>query len=323
MAFSTEIHAAARAYAEGHGATGSNKRDAECQSLIRAVMATQTVKDEAKAWKSVKGLVTVYRGIIAPECTNKKFTAKKRGAPSAASKEENKKKAMKWNPIKNPINSPIYNPINAARIKQELRAQGDAYLREHGEAVLSPRERAVALNNIELNPEAFMVQSELEFVGPYDQWLVGKSLRDLLNHPRVCIYIGETGQFLKAECFRWVGGRDASMGGGGGANPTLRWPNGDIIKQSEMIADLGFRSVVIYTHMSKPETTFVEDALQQSIHGRGLPRRLHRVVGAGSNGYEKRFGSEDPCKGQVHKVFVTYSYTLLDHIASGAVKVMS
>lgn len=46
------------------------------------------------------------------------------------------------------------------------------------------------------------------------------------------------------------------------------------------------------------------------------------MVGAGSNGYEMRFGSEDPVKGQVHKVFITYSYTLLRHIHSGAVKVM-
>lgn len=44
MAFSKEIHAAARAYAEGRGATGSNRRDAECRSLIRAVMEKQTVR---------------------------------------------------------------------------------------------------------------------------------------------------------------------------------------------------------------------------------------------------------------------------------------
>ena len=42
MTFSEEIHAMAKAYAEGSGAHGSKKR--ECTALIGAVMATQKVR---------------------------------------------------------------------------------------------------------------------------------------------------------------------------------------------------------------------------------------------------------------------------------------
>ena len=37
----------------------------------------------------------------------------------------------------------------------------------------------------------------------------------------------------------------------------IRWRNGATIKQSEM-SSLGFRSLVIYRHMLKAETTYIE-----------------------------------------------------------------
>ena len=145
--------------------------------------------------------------------------------PSQEVKKRNIKSNPKNNPINNPKNNPInnpkYNPINAARTKEKLRTEGDAYLRLHGQQVLSPYERWVALYEVEDNPEAFLRQDELELVGPHDPWLVGKSLTDLLNHPSGCIYFGETGRRLKDECFRWVGGRDVSMGGGGVSNAAV------------------------------------------------------------------------------------------------------
>ena len=48
---------------------------------------------------------------------------------------------------------------------------------------------------------------------------------------------------------------------------------------------LGFRSVFVWKNDEKPNTTFVEDRLQGRYHELGLPRRLHRQVGMGDNGF--------------------------------------
>ena len=46
-------------------------------------------------------------------------------------------------------------------------------------------------------------------------------------------------------------------------------------------------SVYLWKNEEKPNTTFVEDQLQERYHDLGLPRRLHRCVGMGNNDYDE------------------------------------
>lgn len=75
-------------------------------------------------------------------------------------------------------------------------------------------------------------------------------------------------------------------------------------------------------------TTGVEDMLQENCHRLGLPRRLHRVVGAGSNGFERHHGDdgesdfdEDGHPKAIRKVFMTYSFDVVRMIDEGDVVV--
>lgn len=76
-------------------------------------------------------------------------------------------------------------------------------------------------------------------------------------------------------------------------------------------------------------TTGVEDMLQANCHGLDLPRRLHRVVGAGSNGFEHHFGDDDESDFDedghlkaLRKVFMTYSFDVVRAITKGDVVVV-
>jgi hypothetical protein len=66
---------------------------------------------------------------------------------------------------------------------------------------------------------------------------------------------------------------------------------------------LGFDSVFLWKNEEKPNTTFVEDRLQGRYHILGLPRRLHRQVGMGNNGFY-----DQPGVAELHKVYLTYSF---------------
>ena len=66
----------------------------------------------------------------------------------------------------------------------------------------------------------------------------------------------------------------------------------------------------------KPNTTFVEDQLQERYHHLGLPRRLHRRIGMGDNGYD------DDDEDELHKVFLAYSFDVQDAIDAGEVVVV-
>ena len=75
-------------------------------------------------------------------------------------------------------------------------------------------------------------------------------------------------------------------------------------------------------------TTGVEDMLQANCHRLDLPRRLHRVVGAGSNGFEHEHGDDEDefdehgLPKALHKVFMTYSFDVVRAIKKGDVVVM-
>jgi hypothetical protein len=80
---------------------------------------------------------------------------------------------------------------------------------------------------------------------------------------------------------------------------------------------LGFNSVFLWKNDEKPNTTFVEDRLQGRYHDLGLPRRLHRRVGMGDNGF-----GDTPEEFKLHKVFLTYLFDVKAAIDNDVVVVV-
>ena len=64
-------------------------------------------------------------------------------------------------------------------------------------------------------------------------------------------------------------------------------------------------------------TTALEELLQRTVHDLGLPRRLHRRVGAGTNGFKQ--SEVEGNTPRVHKVYLTYSFDVAAAIAAGRV----
>ena len=162
-----------------------------------------------------------------------------------------------------------------------------------------------------------------------DPRLIGISIEDLHTNPNVSVYFGETGQKLREEDLRWLTARGDLAGGAN--RPTLEWsePRGKKAQRtniwaSEARKELGFKSCVLHEDVLKVNTTAIEDMLQSKCHALGLPRRLHRRVGAGSSGFKRYFEDEEdedeenrPSK--VHKVFMAYSFDAVPAIAKGDV----
>jgi len=225
-----------------------------------------------------------------------------------------------WNPINNPIYSPIYspiyNPIYAKKRKMERRADAEAYLLEHGRTgILSTSKRRAIAEGIATDRSLFDDHP--------DERLHGKSLDDLFADESFCGYIGETMRTLENEGLRWLSERGSQFHASGRNRPVLAWAPDDgqpvVIKESEAKAQLGFGSVFLYKNEEKTNTTFVEDLLQERYHDLGLPRRLHRRVGMGDNG----FGVQDEAGAtELHKVFLTYSFDVQDAIDAGEVVVV-
>ncbi len=155
-----------------------------------------------------------------------------------------------------------------------------------------------------------------------DKRLHGKSLDDLFANPSFCGYFGETKRTLKEEALRWLSKRGSFFKEGGKDRHVLLFAKMDedgqhaVIKESEAKEQLGFRSVFLYKNLEKPNTTFIEDRLQERYHELGLPRRLHRRVGMGSNGFFDVHQDEEV---ELHKVFLTYSFDVRSAINAGKV----
>ena len=224
------------------------------------------------------------------------------------------------NPIYNPIYNPINNPINNKKRKIQRRADAEAYLIEHGRTgILSTPERVAIAKDIATDRSLFDDHP--------DERLHGKSLDDLFADESFCGYIGETMRTLEIEGLRWLSERGSQFTASGKNRPVLAWAPEDedgqpvVIKESEAKAQLGFRSVFLYKNEEKPNTTFVEDLLQERYHDLGLPRRLHRRVGMGDNGFGKTHQDEAGAT-ELHKVFLAYSFDVQDAIDAGEVVVV-
>jgi hypothetical protein len=216
------------------------------------------------------------------------------------------------------INNPINGPINRKKRKMERRADAEAYLLDHGRTgILSTSERVAIAKDIATDRSLFDNHP--------DERLHGKSLDDLFADESFCGYIGETMRTLDIEALRWLTKRGSQFHASGKNRPVLAWAPEDedgqpvLIKESEAKAQLGFRSVFLYKNEEKPNTTFVEDLLQEHYHDLGLPRRLHRRIGMGDNG----FGADDEEGAtELHKVFLAYSFDVQDAIDAGEVVVV-
>jgi hypothetical protein len=109
---------------------------------------------------------------------------------------------------------------------------------------------------------------------------------------------------LIEEAYGWLTERGSLFHASGKGRPVLRWKNGyKLITAIEAQTMLGFNSVFLWKNDEKPNTTFVEDRLQGRYHERGLPRRLHRQVGMGDNGFY-----DQPGEVELYKVYLTYSF---------------
>ena len=219
--------------------------------------------------------------------------------------------SKKWNPIKNKK----WNPINSKKRKTERRKDAEAYLIKHG--------RTGILSNTERQGIAHSIATDRTlFDDDPDERLHGKSLDDLFADPTFCGYLGETMRSLGEEALRWLTERGSLFSAKN--RPVLAWaPKEDedepqAITQGEAKTMLGFSSVYLWKNEEKPNTTFVEDQLQERYHDLGLPRRLHRCVGMGNNGYDEPEDEE----GELHKVFLAYSFHVQAEIDAGLVVVV-
>ena len=118
-------------------------------------------------------------------------------------------------------------------------------------------------------------------------------------------------QAVKDEAYRWLWGR-------GHGTPVLTWAGGRKITRREATEDLGFKIAVLYKDPVQLKVTAVEAALQRGVHDFGLPRRLHRVVGAGAWGY-----NQDSTTRRDYTVFYTYSFKVQGFITRGEVRAAS
>lgn len=210
------------------------------------------------------------------------------------------------------------NPISKKKRKDERRADAESFLAARGRTgILSTPTRAAIADGIATDRSLFD--------NHHDERLRGKSLDDLFADPSFSGYIGETLRTLELEALRWLTARGSQLHVSGRNRPVLAFAPEEtggepvLIKMSEAKEQLGFDAVFLWKNEEKPNTTFVEDRLQQRYHHLGLPRRLHRRVGMGDNG----FGAEDEEGAtELHKVFLAYSFDVQGAIDTGKVVVV-
>jgi hypothetical protein len=228
------------------------------------------------------------------------------------------------NPIWNPINNPINGPINRRKKKLSRRAKATAYLHKHG--------RTGIMHIRELSDVAKeLAEDRTLFDGKSDSRLHGMSLDDLFAREDFSGYLGETMQPLADEAFRWLTQRGSQFHASGKNRPVLRWRRqraagigkrrkaSTIITATEANEELGFGAIMLYRNEEKPNTCGVEDLLQERYHELGLPRRLHRQIGMGDNGWGR---DDEPGVDELHGVFLTYSFDVQEAIEAGEVDVI-
>ena len=226
------------------------------------------------------------------------------------------------NPIYNPINNPINGPINSLKRKTERREDAEEWLLANGRTgVMSNSARMSIMLNLASDRTLFNKEG--------DSRLHGKSIDDLFAMPNFSGYFGETMRSLEEEGLRFLTERGSQFHQSGKNRPVLAWAptveggKPTLITQGQAKARLGFNSVFLWKNEEKPNTTYIEDLLQQRVHSLGLPRRLHRRCGMGDNGFGDLEEHEDEeAAVELHKVYLTYSFDVHDAIEKGNVVVV-
>ena len=206
--------------------------------------------------------------------------------------------------------------VTAAELKESRRDEAEAFMMKNGVSGIDSKDTR------KKKVEHMRSDKTLPQKLTGDPRLIGISIEDLHTNPDVCIYFGETFRKLRDEDLRWLTKRGDL--GGGTNRPTLEWsvPRGERgerthITMTEAREELDFKSCVLHEDLLKVNTTAIEDLLQSKCDDLGLPRRLHRRVGAGSKGFKRYFSDDDeeededgrPTK--LHKVFMAYSFVVM------------
>ena len=130
-------------------------------------------------------------------------------------------------------------------------------------------------------------------------------------------YIGTTRQSpIAKESHAWITPRNYS-------DPVLMWapkvPSSapSYITIGEARSKLGFREELLHDSLDMLNITRIEELMQQRYHHYGLPRRLHRLPGAGSSGTDV-----DPSDLYIYSLFCTYSFEALQAVGIGNVLVI-
>ena len=277
---------------------------------------------------------------------------------SKAKREEIKKTVMEYQKEYQKANSEAtkeYQKEYREARSAEERAYVEQWLSEHGTTgIHSGAERGAIFDTL--------LSDKLKS----DDWRInGKTVEQLFDTKGFSGYIGMTGRSIEQECVGFLSERGSLLHTGGRTIPVIQFSEDyaaehcggrTIIKASDARDIFHFDVVPIYENEVEVNCSWMEAGLQRQIHHLGLPTRLHRVIGAGANGYgkdaieaykehKKRKRSESGGGGssaaaaasssgsaataaasggadKIYKVFLTYSFDVKAAIAEGKVNIM-
>jgi hypothetical protein len=350
MAIHPDFKEAVQAYLIKHDVVGRPFKRGELQEMLRKMKEHPKFpwhdKKERLQNQNLRNYVRALRpSLVAANRARNGFQQRKNGDTGYKEfkkelqvnwREENPDYWTKWreeNPAQltkkralDRAHSKEWRKKNRAKIRAKRRAEAKAY-RAEAAAQMRQNGHADILDDAGALEIAENIANDRSLFNKYsDVRLHNKSLNDLFRNKKICAYIGETKRDLKDEALCWLSLRHSND-----YEPVLRWAcprqtyrwkknkgHRTHIFMTEAERELGFRSVFLWKNPRRWNTTFVEEKLQARYDILGLPRRLHRVVGAG-----RPLRPQDaPNEHELHKVYLAYSFDVPDAIKKRKVVVI-